>query len=140
MEWVAPYIGLPYRRLGRDRSGVDCWGLARLPVIEIKGLPLPLWDTVDPDDMPARCGAFEATRHDGSWITVPASEAREFDFVRMNTIIEVDGRKYKRPVHIGLMGPRRMVLHIRHGETSGLDPVDALQNKIHEFCRHRGLQ
>jgi hypothetical protein len=139
MEWTAAYVGLPYRRLGRDRSGVDCWGLARLPLVEFKGLALPLWDTVDPEDVPARCEAFETTRHDGSWLTVTESEARPFDFVRMRTVLEIDGRKVWRPVHIGLLAPRRHVLHIRRGETSCLEPIDFLRNRIVEFCRHRGL-
>lgn len=140
MEWTARYVGLPYRRFGRDRAGVDCWGLARLPLVELKGIALPLWDTVDPEDMQARCDAFETTRGDGSWLSVPESEAREFDFVRMNTLIEIDGRKYRRPVHIGLMAPRRHVLHIRRRDTSQLEPIDSLRRNITEFCRHRGLQ
>lgn len=28
--WVADYLGLPFRERGRDRDGLDCWGLYRL--------------------------------------------------------------------------------------------------------------
>ncbi|WP_119270852.1 hypothetical protein [Taklimakanibacter deserti] len=140
MEWTAAYVGLPYLRLGRDRSGVDCWGLARLPVVEIKGLPIPLWDTVGPEDGAALGEVVETGRHDGSWLSIDPNAAREFDFVRMRAPVEIGGRTVWRPVHIGLVGPRRQVLHIQRNETSQLQPIEALRNRITEFCRHRGLQ
>lgn len=139
MEWTAPYVGLPYRKHGRDRTGVDCWGLARLPLAEIKGIPLPLWDTVDPEDSVVLGEAVEAGRHDGSWLTVSVADAREFDFVRMRAPVEINGRTCWRPVHIGLVAPRRHVLHIQRGQSSQLDSFDFLRNRITEFCRHRGL-
>jgi hypothetical protein len=138
-EWTAPYVGLPYRRMGRDRSGLDCWGLVRLALNEQRGLSLPLYDTIDPRDKPALEGAVEAGRHDGSWISIEETDAREFDFVRMRTRIELDGQIHWRPVHIGLVAPRRHVLHIERNETSALQPISDIRNKITEFCRHREL-
>jgi cell wall-associated NlpC family hydrolase len=29
MSWTNDYIGLPYRLHGRDREGLDCWGMVR---------------------------------------------------------------------------------------------------------------
>lgn len=139
MEWTARYVGLPYRQHGRDRSGVDCWGLARLPLAEIKGVNLPLWDTVGPENSVVLGEAVDAGRHDGSWLSVPPAEAREFDFVRMRAPVEIDGRLRWRPIHIGLVAPRGQVLHIQRGQTSQLDDIDSLRNRITEFCRHRGL-
>jgi cell wall-associated NlpC family hydrolase len=40
--WVADNIGLPFVEAGRDRSGVDCWGLARLVWCEQGGCVVPL--------------------------------------------------------------------------------------------------
>ncbi|NMW23861.1 C40 family peptidase, partial [Rhodanobacter denitrificans] len=39
--WAGPYVGIPYRTHGRDRAGVDCWGLVRLVMAEVFGAELP---------------------------------------------------------------------------------------------------
>lgn len=38
--WTAHYLGLPYKKLGRDRAGLDDWGMLRLVMIEQFGLAL----------------------------------------------------------------------------------------------------
>lgn len=42
--WVAAYVGLPFRKNGRTRDGVDCWGLVRLVLMEQFGRDVPAWD------------------------------------------------------------------------------------------------
>jgi len=39
--WIADYVGLPFKAHGRERNGVDCWGLVRLVLAERFRLALP---------------------------------------------------------------------------------------------------
>lgn len=39
--WAGRYIGLPFAEHGRDRSGIDCWGLVRLALLEQFSISVP---------------------------------------------------------------------------------------------------
>ncbi len=40
-NWTRELIGIPFRDHGRDRAGVDCWGLAVLAYADALGIELP---------------------------------------------------------------------------------------------------
>lgn len=51
-HWSADLIGLEYKAKGRDRDGVDCWGLVRLGFAAGAGLSVPSYaqDYLSPDE------------------------------------------------------------------------------------------
>ena len=40
-KWYGKYIGIPYKELGRDESGVDCYGLCVVVYNRELGLDIP---------------------------------------------------------------------------------------------------
>lgn len=81
--WAASYIGIPFRDLGRDRSGCDCWGLHRLILAEQAGIELPAGDGYDGtdavEDGPVIEGIIKAGLAGDDWHPIPAGEERCFD-------------------------------------------------------------
>ena len=41
MKWYGKYVGIPFRTLGRDIRGCDCYGLVRLALREKYNIELP---------------------------------------------------------------------------------------------------
>lgn len=105
--WVADYVGLPFRAHGRDRSGVDCWGLYRL----VRGERFGEWlDGYDGSygDGAGREELGAVIRGRIGFATV-VSAGREMIgdgvFLRVGGIV----------CHIGMVVGDGMMLHIRRG-------------------------
>jgi cell wall-associated NlpC family hydrolase len=130
---LRPFLGLPYRELGRDRAGVDCWGLVRLVYADLLAIPLPSFDTVWPHD-PAAVGA-EIGRNVPLWMPVDAADARFLDVV----VCERRGL----PDHVGLAVPPGRLFHVRAGVSASIVRTEAdpyLRQRPHRpHFRHRDL-
>lgn len=98
--WVADYIGLPFRDHGRDRRGLDCWGLVRLVLAEQFGVSLIDFDyasTRDSDGIPA---AIEAARPE--WSVVGDPQLGDV------MVFNIGGQ----PMHVGLVIETGLMLHV----------------------------
>lgn len=114
MHWSAPFVGLPWREKGRDRGGVDCWGLTALVYAEALSLVLPSYTDnyagiAEKAEIAALMTADAAC---WPWQAVD-DEARDFDVAMF--------RRGRMESHVGLVaGPSRM-LHIFRGGLSCLE-------------------
>jgi hypothetical protein len=114
------YIGLPFRKGGRARDGLDCYGLVRLFWQEQIGLTLPRYDQADNVLETIAQGARDFMR-------VPLAAGRLFDAVLINIPVALrSGRWASAPVHFGVIVAPGLVLHIEEGMTSRVDPLDKL--------------
>ena len=108
--WAGHYIGLPFRDHGRDRSGVDCWGLVRLVMAEQFGVALP--------------SLINEYRHTADRAIGPLIEAESAHFTAIAAGQEKQGdiivlRLHGQPMHIGLVLGDGQMLHAEDGiETS----------------------
>lgn len=79
--WTAPYVGLPFLPGGRDRDGLDCWGLVRLVYAEQLGVALdPLSGLYLDDCAPSEIAPLIAGQAEGPhWRRVARENVQPFD-------------------------------------------------------------
>ncbi|MBI1215693.1 MAG: phage tail protein [Alphaproteobacteria bacterium] len=129
--WAGHYIGLPFKSQGRDRAGVDCWGLVRLALAEQFGLALPSFAreyqrTLDAARIPALI-----ERETPLWRAVSSGEEKQGDVI----VLRVRGR----PMHVGLVLGDGQMLHVELGIDSAIERYDGPQwrERIFGFYRYK---
>ncbi|MBU6475066.1 MAG: C40 family peptidase [Alphaproteobacteria bacterium] len=131
--WAGRYIGLPFKGHGRDRSGLDCWGLARLVMAEQFGLALPshaeAYQRTTQTELIAELIAREAQK----WKIVPSGQEQCGDVI----VLRVRGR----PMHVGLVLGDRQMLHIERGIDSVIERYNGPHwaERIAGFYRYKSV-
>lgn len=69
-HWSHLYVGLPHKPGGRDRSGLDCWGLLRLVYKEQFDIDLPDLPGIHAAKVLETCHTVESEIKE-SWIEIP---------------------------------------------------------------------
>lgn len=106
--WAKAMVGTPFRWRGRDRTGLDCYGLVRLAYREVLGIALPDYP-YEPADVDAIAALIRSQEPD--WLCVAAQVGSEIRFgaERAGDILEfrVEGS----PIHLGLVLAPGRALH-----------------------------
>lgn len=118
-EWAARYLNIPFIEQGRDRAGVDCYGLLRLVYQEQRGIDLPSYTEgcTTKDDMRILT-ALARGEVITQWHPVPLAEVRLFDAV----IFRMKGE----PIHVGLVLDAEYFLHSMRGVWSVIERMQSI--------------
>lgn len=117
-DWSGMYVGLPFKEGGRDRQGLDCYGLLRLVINERFDGAIPEYEGIayrqghDRDLLAALMD--ERIR---LWTPVPMGSERPGD----GALLRVMGR----PIHVGVVVSSGWMLHIEKDCDSVLERFDA---------------
>lgn len=128
------FVGLPWRDKGRERDGLDCYGLVALVYAEQAGIVLPSYaeDYATSEDREAVCDLIEGRAE--PWREVAERDVRPLDLVLL--------RHAGVERHIGLVVRRGYVLHI--GLDLNVSRIESyragrLARRVSRFMRHEEL-
>jgi len=100
----SPYIGIEFKSCGRDRSGLDCWGLLCLIYKERLGISLPSYIDEYTDAYSYRKISDAVNTHLPEWIPIKAGSEKVFDVV----IFKLRGL----PIHLGMVIKPGQMIHV----------------------------
>ncbi len=128
--WCPNYIGLPFKSLGRDRSGLDCWGMVYLVYREVFGRDVPPYaayaDAYDIEEVGALIRGEIVTR----WREVSPEKLGDVILLRVRG----------EPCHVGVVVARGKFLHSFEGTQSCVERYDSLKwrRRTMGFYRYAG--
>lgn len=130
-RWAERYVGLPFADHGRDRNGVDCWGLVRLVLKEQKDIDVPSYGETSALDLAKVAGIIARESAIEPWI--PVKDVEPFDVAVMH--------RRKDTVHVGIMVTKELILHIEEKTASVLVPIShsSVCFRNPKFYRHRDM-
>lgn len=120
--WTDEYIGLPFKPDGRDRNGLDCWGLVKLVYNEQLGIELPSYEGVFKEENVNNLKVVSnlMDRERKKWTLV--SEPQEMDVLLMRIQSKIIS-------HVGIYLNKNKMLHIMKGIESVVEPTTGIQWK-----------
>ncbi|MEL6170578.1 MAG: NlpC/P60 family protein [Pseudomonadota bacterium] len=128
--WEQDYVGLRFLSGGRDRSGLDCWGLCRLVYRDQLGIDLPTYGEISANELRKVARQMRSGQDQDPWRAVGDPQA--FDIAVMT------GGQGRVTTHVGVMIDQKRLLHIERHADACVEPRNALiiSQRILGFRRH----
>jgi len=123
------YIGIPFKSQGRDRRGIDCWGLLRLVYKERLGINLPSYTDEYKHAFDKESVSKTVEAHEREWVRV--QDEKPFDVV----LLRIKGL----PIHLGIIIEKGIMIHaINRKIATCKERYDSLmwRNRILGFYRY----
>lgn len=130
-DWVASYIGLPWLTDGRDRAGVDCWGLFLLILQEKFNIEVPHYEQIGfrigEEELLAN---FMKEKLPEQWRPLKLGEEQCGDGI----LLRLRGQ----PIHIGCVVAEGWMVHVEEGINSTIEQFTRprWQNRIVGIYRY----
>lgn len=110
--WWNEYVGIPYKLKGRDKDGIDCWGLVRLIYADKFNIELPSYAfdyTSSTDDIVKQLFASER----GGWVSTDVPHEGDLVLFRIGGHV----------THVGIMLGDDKFIHAIDGQYSGIESI-----------------
>lgn len=120
------YITIPFKPLGRDENGCDCYGLVRLYLKDNYNITLPLYDNIEDIYNSANIENIIT----GETPFILAEEVKE---PKEGCIVLIDVQGHTS--HMGVMVDDKNILHTGRGYGTVIEPLttNKMKNRIRGF-------
>ena len=127
---IDEYIGIPFKKNGLDRDGLDCWRLVVLVYREQLNIELPDFEGIYVDGTLASMKKTTRYIRDNKKSWQQVKKPKPFDVILLRT----GGMVY----HAGVVVTKRSMLHILEGIDSTIEEFTGLcwKNKIEGFYHY----
>jgi cell wall-associated NlpC family hydrolase len=122
------YVGIPWKTNGRDRNGLDCWGLGYLVYRELLGIELPSYSAEYTSAMDRKTiRELVSGRPPDNWVKV--GDPQPGDGVLLHAF---------NGAHMGVVVGGGRMLHIQEGSSSCIESYTSLKiaHNIEGFYRY----
>ncbi len=130
--WAARYIGVPYADMGRDATGLDCWGLVRLVLAEQCGIEVEGFEGgySSPDER-ERLDSLIRGNLPLTYVGVDVGKDRAFDVAFF--------RQFGHVSHCGVVCGAGVMIHARRGTGVVVERYRSglWGNRLHGIYRHK---
>lgn len=132
MNWTDRYIEIPFKPDGRDRQGLDCWGLVCLVYRERLGIELPDYKGIFTDQSHTTLKKVAGVMTQGreSWQKVDTPRPYDVVMLRTGTYMW----------HVGIVIDNNRMLHVMSGINSCIEEYTGIywEHRVAEFRRYPG--
>ncbi len=130
-SWPSRYVGKPWVDRGRSENGFDCWGLIHVALKRECAIDVPSYGEISASDLMRVTATIKEKSNCDPWIEVKRDDLQEFDVALMRG----------RPLHVGLIAPKLMLLHVEEKTDAVLVPLShsSISFRLLGFRRHRDL-
>lgn len=135
MPWTDLYMGIPFKPDGRDRNGLDCYGLICLIYKEQLGIEIPDYKGIFENNCFTtlkKVAQIIKEDKDKGWTVISKGEQKEFDGIVLRT--------GKFQWHLGVVVNSMNMIHIIQGAEVIVEPYESLlwKHRVAEFRRYSG--
>jgi hypothetical protein len=133
VRWAERYVGTPFVARGRElATGLDCWGLVRLVLLEQAGIEVPRLAALDVDSPRAITREIEESAR--SWLPVSLLDVCEFDLLCMWS----EAGHSRMLLHVGIVPAPAWVLHTEEATGCVCIPMrhPSVRDRIGRALRH----
>lgn len=118
-HWSAGFVGLPWAERGRDRHGVDCYGLLVLVYRQVNQIDLPTYGQAytSVDERAEIAALLEVGAEQWPWQPIAIEDVRDLDVLLF--------RRGRLESHVGIVAGRGAMLHVERDALSCIERFEA---------------